>query len=169
MSNELPSLVTIQKIRPLQHSLTSRTHILLGGPENHACFVLWTDSTTVRMNDLQPHTKLAGRPKAVQLGKVGASHTFWVPHSLFKSPGKVTKPNTWQNILLLQSPINSEIPIEFSGISSNQLLVQGKHWDFKSFHRVTKPKSKTGFRSHYCHFLAVTLSALLNECQFCLL
>lgn len=124
MGNELPSLVAIQKISPsLQHSLTSRTHVLLGGPENHAHFVRWTDGTIVPMNDLQLHTKLAGRHEALQLGKAGASHALWVPHPLFKSPVKVTQPNTCRNIFLLQSPINSEILIEFTDISSNQLLV----------------------------------------------
>lgn len=124
MGNELPILVAIEKISPsLQHSLTRRTHILLGGLENHARFVLQTDSTAAPVNDLQPHTKLAGRHEALQLGKAGASHALGVPHSLFKSPGKVTEPNTCQIIFLLQSPINSEILIEFRGFSSNQLLV----------------------------------------------
>lgn len=123
MGNELPSLVARQQISPSsQHCLTSRTHILLGGPENHACFVLQTDGTTVPTNDLQSHTKLAGRRGALQLWKAGASHALWVPHSLFKSPGKLTQPHTCQNLLLLQSPINSEILIEFTGIRSNQLL-----------------------------------------------
>lgn len=32
----------------------------------------------------------------------------------------------------------------------------------KNFHRVSKPRSWTAFRSWHCHFLAVTLEALLN-------
>lgn len=124
MGNELPSLIAIHKIRPsLQHSLTNKTHILLGETENYICFVLQIDRTTVPMNDLQPHTKLRGKHEALQLGKTGASHTQRVPHSLFKGPDKVTQPNICGNIFLLESPIYSKIPTEFTGIHLNQLPV----------------------------------------------
>lgn len=57
------------------------------------------------MNDLQPHSKLAGRV-FLQLAKADSSHAFWGPHLLPERGSKLGQLKTYWNVFLLQDLVS---------------------------------------------------------------
>lgn len=101
MNNELPSPGPHTENKSFMMAQSHlQAYIPLGRPKHHVCFVLCTEGTTVTMNDLQPHTKLAGR-EFLQLGKAHISHAFWERCLLPERGSKVGQLQAHWNSFLL--------------------------------------------------------------------
>lgn len=111
MGNELPNLVATQKISlSLKHSLTYRAYVPLGRPKEACMLCSLNRRHTESINDLQPHTKLAGEQESPQLGKADAFHALWVPHLLPKSQSKVGQLKICQDSLILHVQLTHSDP-----------------------------------------------------------